>query len=133
VVKLTVAAGLNRGLNVADGLNGNAVLVVAIDVLVLELTNLVDQYSELICDVRHVVVTGLAPDGKLLLKDRLAWYRLVVIASNLTATSIRSRETSSMLRITFFSILTSCESFFARSGPKAPADLWRKVWPGRSC
>jgi hypothetical protein len=38
-----------------------------------------------------------------------------------------------MLRITFFSILTNCESFFARSGPKAPADLWRKVWPESSC
>lgn len=31
--------------------------------------------------------------------------------------------------MTFFSIFTSCESFFARSGPNAPADLWRKVWP----
>jgi hypothetical protein len=47
----------------------------------------------------------------------------------LTATSMRSLDTSSMLRITFFSIFTSCESFFARSGPNAPADLWRKVWP----
>lgn len=37
-----------------------------------------------------------------------------------------------MLRITFFSILTSCESFLARSGPNAPADLWRKVWPVRA-
>lgn len=36
---------------------------------------------------------------------------------------MRSRLTSSMLRITFFSILTSCDSFFASSGPKAPADL----------
>ena len=37
-----------------------------------------------------------------------------------------------MERMTFFSIFTSCESFFARSGPKAPTwtDL-RKVWPGR--
>lgn len=49
----------------------------------------------------------------------------------LTATSMRSLETSSMLRITFFSIFTNCESFFARSGPNAPADLWRKVWPRR--
>ena len=47
----------------------------------------------------------------------------------LTATSMRSLDTSSILRITFFSIFTSCESFFARSGPNAPADLWRKVWP----
>ena len=47
----------------------------------------------------------------------------------LTATSIRSLPTSSMLRMTFFSIFTSCESFFARSGPKAPAVDLRKAWP----
>ena len=36
-----------------------------------------------------------------------------------------------MERMTFFSIFTSWESFFARSGPKAPGwtDL-RKLWPG---
>jgi hypothetical protein len=47
-----------------------------------------------------------------------------------TATSIRSLPTSSMERITFFSIFTNCESFFARSGPNAPGwtDL-RNVWP----
>ena len=42
---------------------------------------------------------------------------------------MRSLLTSSMERITFFSIFTSWESFFARSGPKAAADLWRNVWP----
>jgi hypothetical protein len=35
----------------------------------------------------------------------------------LTATSILSLPTSSILRITFFSIFTSWESFLARSGP----------------
>jgi hypothetical protein len=44
---------------------------------------------------------------------------------------MRSRPTSSMLRITFFSILTSWDSFLARSGPKAPAVFLRKAWPGR--
>ena len=34
-----------------------------------------------------------------------------------------------MLRMTFFSIFTSCDSFLARSGPKAPAVLLRKAWP----
>ena len=48
----------------------------------------------------------------------------------LTATSILSRPTSSIVRITFFSILTSWVSFFARSGPNAPAALLRKLWPG---
>lgn len=47
----------------------------------------------------------------------------------LTATSMRSLATVSMLRMTFFSILTSCESFFARSGPKAPPALRRSAWP----
>jgi hypothetical protein len=65
--KLTITAGLNRSLNVADALNRHAVLVVAVDILVLQFTNLVDQDTELICDVRNVVVTSLAPDGKLLL------------------------------------------------------------------
>lgn len=48
-----------------------------------------------------------------------------------TATSMRSRATSSMLRMTFFSILTSCDSLRDRSGPKAPAAFLRKAWPGR--
>jgi hypothetical protein len=77
MVKLTVAARLNRSLNVPDALNGHTVLVVAVDILVLELANLVDQHTELVCYVRNIVVTGLAPDGELLLKDRLAWYGMV--------------------------------------------------------
>jgi hypothetical protein len=46
-----------------------------------------------------------------------------------TATSMRSLATSSMLRMTFFSILTSCDSFRARSGPKAPAVFLRNACP----
>ena len=53
-------------------------------------------------------------------------------AARLTATSILSLPTSSMLRMTFFSIFTSCESFLARSGPKAPAADLRKACPERS-
>ena len=34
-----------------------------------------------------------------------------------------------MLRMTFFSIFTSCASFFARSGPNAPAVDLRNAWP----
>lgn len=48
---------------------------------------------------------------------------------SLTATSMRSLATSSMLRITFFSIFTSWDSFLARSGPKAPPALRRSAWP----
>jgi hypothetical protein len=52
-------------------------------------------------------------------------------AARLTATSILSLPTSSMLRMTFFSIFTSCESFLAKSGPKAPAADLRKACPER--
>jgi hypothetical protein len=75
--ELTVTARLNRSLNVADALDGYAVLVVAVDILVLELTNLVDQNTELVCDVRYVVVTGLTPDRELLLRGQLARYGIV--------------------------------------------------------
>lgn len=63
----TVAAGLDRGLNVADALHGDAVLVVAVDVLVLELADLVEEDAELVGDVRDILVAALAPDGELLL------------------------------------------------------------------
>jgi len=46
-----------------------------------------------------------------------------------TATSILSLPTSSMLRMTFFSIFTSWDSFLASSGPNAPAVDLRKAWP----
>ena len=65
---LTVAARLDRGLDVANALDGHAVLVVAVDILVLKLADLVDQYTKLIRDVRHVVVASLTPNGELLLE-----------------------------------------------------------------
>lgn len=65
---LTVTAGLDRGFDVTDALDGDTVLVVAVDILVLELTNLVDQDTELVCDIRNVVVTCLSPNGELLLQ-----------------------------------------------------------------
>lgn len=72
--KLTVTAGLDGCFDVTNALDGDTVLVIAIDILVLELTNLVNQDTELVCDIRNVVVTGLSPDGKLLLH-----YQLVLI------------------------------------------------------
>jgi hypothetical protein len=62
IQQLTVTAGLDGRLNVADGLHGNTVLVVAVDELVLKLTNLVKQDTKLVGNVRNVIVACLAPD-----------------------------------------------------------------------
>jgi hypothetical protein len=60
---------LHRGLDVSDALNGDAVLVVAVDILVLQLANLVEEDAQLVGNVGHVLVSGLAPDGQLLLRN----------------------------------------------------------------
>jgi hypothetical protein len=75
VVQLTVTARLHRGLDVTNALNGNAVLVVAVNVLVLKLTNFVDQDTKLVGDVRHIVVACLTPNGELLLHDKISGLR----------------------------------------------------------
>jgi hypothetical protein len=67
-VILTITAWLNGSLNVADALHGDAVLVVAVDVLVLELTDLVEENAELVCNIRNILITTLTPDGELLLR-----------------------------------------------------------------
>ena len=64
---LTVSAWLNGSLNVPDALDGHAVLVVAVNELVFELADLVNEHTKLIRHVRHVVVTCFSPDGELLL------------------------------------------------------------------
>ena len=70
---LTVSARLNRCLNVANALDSYAVLVVAVDELVLELTNLVDEHTELVGDIGNIIVAALAPDRELLLFMLLAF------------------------------------------------------------
>jgi hypothetical protein len=59
---------LDGSLNVADALDGDTVLVVAVDKLVLELTDLVDEHTELVGDIGNVIIETLAPDGQLLLR-----------------------------------------------------------------
>ena len=67
-MQLTVTAGLDRGLNVTNALDRDTVLVVAVYILILELTNFVDEDTELVSDIRNIVVASLAPDGELLLE-----------------------------------------------------------------
>ena len=59
----TISARLYRRFNIADALDCNAVLVVAIDELVLELANLVDQNPKLVGHIRYIVIASLAPNG----------------------------------------------------------------------
>jgi hypothetical protein len=65
---LTIAAGLYRCLNVANALDGNAILVVTVHILILKLTNLVDQDPQFVGDIGYVIVARFAPNGQLLLR-----------------------------------------------------------------
>ena len=59
---LAVARRLHRGFDVADRLDRNTVLVIAVDELVLELANFVDENAELIGYIAHIIVTCFAPN-----------------------------------------------------------------------
>jgi hypothetical protein len=62
-----VAGGLHGGFDVADGFDSDAVLVVAVDELVFEFADFVDEDAEFVGYVADVVVAGFAPEGELLL------------------------------------------------------------------
>ena len=62
LICLTVSRWLHTSLNVANALDGDTVLVVAIDKLVLELTDLVDEHTELVRNIRNIVIACLAPE-----------------------------------------------------------------------
>lgn len=67
---LAVTAGLDGGLNIANALDGDAILVVAIDELVFELADFVDEDTKFVCDVGDIIIAGFTPDGQLLLGSR---------------------------------------------------------------
>lgn len=125
---LTLPTGLDGRLDVADALDRHAVPVVAVDEHVLQLSDFVRQNAELVCNVRHIVITSFTPDRELLLECTLCQFTPQgCIDTTRTAASMRSLATISMLRMTFFSIFTSIDSFLASSGPKAPAVFLRKA------
>ena len=66
-LELTVTAGLNGSLNVTDALDSNTILVVAVDVEILQLSDLVQKNTQLVGHIRDVFVAVLTPNGKLLL------------------------------------------------------------------
>lgn len=68
--ELTIAARLDGGLDVANALNGNSILVVPVNVLVLELADFVEQDSKLVRHVRDILISGLTPNGELLLMGK---------------------------------------------------------------
>jgi hypothetical protein len=63
--KPTITAGLYASLNVPYALNGDPVLIVSINELVLKFTNFKDEHSKLVCNVGHVFVAFLTPNREL--------------------------------------------------------------------
>ena len=63
----TVSAGLHGSLYIPNTLHGDAVLVVPVDVLVLQLADFVEQHTQLVGDIRDIFIAGFSPNRKLLL------------------------------------------------------------------
>ena len=69
LILLTVSAWLDRSFNIPNALDSDTVLVIAVDELIFELANLVDEHTELVGDIGDIIFAGLAPDGELLLRE----------------------------------------------------------------
>jgi hypothetical protein len=69
---LAVSGRLYGSFDVADGLDGHTVLVVAVDELIFELANLVDEDTELVSDITDVFVATFTPYRELLLSERVS-------------------------------------------------------------
>jgi hypothetical protein len=69
LIELTVSAGLNGDLNIADALHCDSVLVIPVDKLILKLTHLIHQDAKFVGDVGNVVIPGFTPDRELLLPE----------------------------------------------------------------
>lgn len=54
-------------LDVTDTFHGDAILVVAVNVLILEFGNLVDEDTQFVGDIGNILIAGLTPKRKLLL------------------------------------------------------------------
>lgn len=48
---LTISARLHRSFNVSDAFHGDAVLIITIDVLILQFTDLVEKDTKFVCNV----------------------------------------------------------------------------------
>jgi hypothetical protein len=59
---------LNRRFNVPNALDGDTVLVVAVDKLILKFANFINQDAKFISNIRDILVTPFSPERELLLR-----------------------------------------------------------------
>jgi hypothetical protein len=58
----TVSAWLNGCFNIPNAFDGDPILVVAVDELILQLADLIDKNTKFIRNIRHIFVAFLSPD-----------------------------------------------------------------------